>query len=179
MRHFIFLIVLAMFTSALAKETQILIGGEFGQSKQEWKDHTGEWESSFGLRLGAETKDSRIYLSYNYQETKDLLKDLYGVESTFESHILVMNFDAKTNQYYGFFRGFAGINVGAIYSKWTLPTEQDSTNLIYGGQAGLIIDLSKNIYLESGFKYSFTNSEDDDINPSNIMNYYGALNFKF
>ena len=179
MKYLIYLALLVIATSASAQNTQVFIGGEFGQSKSEWDDHTGEWEATFGLRAGVETDESRIYLSYNYSEIEDLIFD----DTTYESHALVMNFDAKTKKHYGFLRVFAGINIGAIYSEWDLNNplteDQDDINLLYGAQAGLIIDVVDNIYIETGFKYSLTDAKKDEINPANIMNYYGALNFKF
>lgn len=181
MKLILTVLLLSIFSLASAQDYQVLVGGEFGQSKGEWGDYDGEWENSFGARIGVETEKTRIYLSYNYLEIDDFL----FVNTQYESHTALMNFDAKTDKYYKFFRGFAGIHVGALYSKWDLgvnPTtdsSKDDTNLVYGGQAGLIIDIVSSIYLETGFKYSFTNASSDSINPADVMNYYGALNFKF
>jgi len=183
------LVLLAFFTSVFAKDYQILVGAEFGQSKDKWADYTGEWEDEFGIRIGAEADKARIYLSYNYIKTEDLAKEVHGRSNTFESHKVVLNFDAKTDKYYKFLRGFVGGHLGALYSEWDLGHDparanskddtRDDTDFIYGAQAGLIIDLLENAYLEAGLRYSLTNAGSDSINPADIMNYYGAVNFKF
>ncbi|PHR54277.1 MAG: hypothetical protein COA44_13750 [Arcobacter sp.] len=185
MKLMLYMITLALFTSVFAQDFQILIGGEFGQTKHKWKDYTGEWENDFGMRLGGETDESRIYLSYNYVEIKDFIPDRNGKDTNFKTHTALLNFDAKTPKYYKVFRGFVGVHVGALYSQWDLgddPTagdNKDDTNFIYGAKAGIIIDLFDSFYLESGLKYSLINASSDSITPSDIINYYGAVNLKF
>jgi len=181
MKKMVFFILLTLLTSICsASDTKILLGGEFGQTQGDWNDYTGEREDSFGLRAGVETKETRIYASYNYLKTKDF----NYVNTDFESHIATMNFSAKTKKYYDFIRSFIGVHLGLIYSKWNLgeyvPLEdKDDINLVLGGQAGIIIDVVENAYLEAGYRYSFTNANTSSINPGSIQVFYGALNFKF
>lgn len=159
---------------------QILIGAQYGQSEGDWNDYTGDWEDSYGLRLGIEDENTRIYISYDYSESEDFS----FVNTDFQSHILLANFDAKTSKYYGFLRVFAGGHLGAIYSEWNLgqysPLEdEDNTDFIAGAHVGFIIDVIDNAYLEAGYRFSMTSASSDSINPGKIQTVYGALNFKF
>ncbi len=178
----ILLLGLLILSSALyaASDYKILIGAEYGQSEGSWNSTTGDWEDSLGIRIGAENDESRIFLSYHYQK----VEDFDFVNTDFESQVLNANFEAKTEKYYGFARGFAGAHIGVIYSEWNLgfytPLEdEDDLNLIFGAQAGFILDIIDNAYLEAGYRYSVTDADKSTINPASIQTFYGALNFKF
>jgi len=181
MKKILMFVLLTLVSSVYADSGyKILVGGEFGQAKGNWDDYTGEWEDSFGLRAGVETDRTRIYISYNYTKSEDF----NFVNTDFESHMIVMNFGAKTDKYYGLFRGFVGGHAGVLYSLWNLgeypPLEdEDDVNLVIGGQAGIIIDVIDNAYLEAGYRYSLTDADNDSINPGSIQTYYGAINLKF
>ncbi len=177
MKKIVLLVLLAFVTSASAKNTQVLVGAEFGQSKSSWENYTGKEEDNLGARVGVETEESRIYVSYNYAKTEDFI--FTGID--FETQTLVLNLEAKTKPYYGILRAFVGGHLGAIYStlKDGVSPDEDDTDFIYGAQGGILVDVTNNISLEAAYKYSWTNSSDNSINPDNIGTYYGALNIKF
>jgi len=180
MKNILFIMLLALFSSVYASDYKILAGLEYGQSKGTWNDYTGDLENNFGLRVGTETKETRIFFSYNYS----LVENFNFANTDYTSHIAAMNFEAKTKKYYGFLRAFAGMHLGAIYSTWDLGfypplSDEDATDFLFGGQTGVIVDVIENIYFEAGYRLSLTTASDSSINPGNIQTFYGALNLKF
>jgi len=180
MKNILLIMLLALFTSTYASDYKILVGGAYGQSENTWNDFTGDLEDNIGLKIGTETRNSRIYLSYNYS----LVEDFNFANTDYTSHIAAMNFEAKTKKHYGFLRAFAGMHLGAIYSIWNLGfypplSDEEEVDFLFGGQAGVIIDVVENIYLEAGYRLSLTTASDSSINPGNVQTFYGALNLKF
>jgi len=169
--------VLAAMTTAQALNYDVMAGFEFGQAKASSDEVSleEEWQDSFGGRVGVETKESRIYGSYHYIDS-----DIDNSGVTYETHVLSLNLEAKTKAYYKILRAFVGGHIGAIYSDLQTPlVEQDDTDLIYGAQAGILVDITENIYLETGYRHSWTNAGDDSVNPDTVQSYYGAINLKF
>lgn len=159
---------------------QVLIGAEYGQAEGKWNTTTGDWEDLIGIRAGVETDESRIFVSYHYQK----LEDFDFVNTDYETQMLNANFEAKTQKYYGAFRVFAGGHVGVMYSEWSLGyysplTDEDDFNVMFGAQAGIILDLIDNAYLEAGYRYSLTDADTSSINPASVQSFYGAVNIKF
>jgi len=180
MKNILLIMLMALFSSTYAADYKILVGGEYGQSESTWKDFTGDLQDNYGLRIGTETKETRIFLSYNYS----MVEDFNFANTDYESHIAAMNFEAKTKKHYGFLRAFAGMHLGAIYSTWNLSTypplqDEDELDFLFGGQAGVIVDVLENIYLEAGYRISLTTASDSSINAGNIQTFYGAVNLKF
>lgn len=169
------IIVLVTVSTAQASNYQIMAGAEFGQSEGEWNDYSGDWEDNIGGRVGVETKESRIYVSYNSVDT-----EIDTSSVSFKSQTLVLNLEAKTRPNLKILSVFVGGHIGAIYSETDTPWfTKDETNLIFGAQAGVLIDIIDNLNLEVGYKYSFTNANNNSANPDNIQTYYGAINLKF
>jgi len=183
MKKILTVILLALLSSGsvyAGSGYQVLVGAQYGQSEGDWDDYTGDWEDSYGLRLGIEDESTRMYLSYEYSKSEDFS----FVNTDFESHVLLANFDAKTDKHYGFLRVFVGGHLGAIYSEWNLAQyaplkDEDDTDFIGGAQIGLIIDVIDYAYIEAGYRFSLTSASSDSINPGRVQTVYGALNFKF
>jgi opacity protein-like surface antigen len=169
------LMALTTLTAAQASDYSIMAGMEVGQSKGEWNNYSRDSENNIGGRIGIETKESRIYASYNSIDT-----ELEASSSSVKSQTLVLNLETKTRPTLKIFRAFVGGHIGAIYSEIDTPWYiKDEANLIYGAQIGILMDIVDNLGLEAGYKYSFTNANNDSPNPENIQTYYGAINLKF
>lgn len=169
--------ILLILTNVQASDHQIIGGVEFGQSKSEWDGFTGDRDNSIGARLGVETKESRIYVSYNNIDTDT---DIDSKSINFEGHTLALNLEAIAKPYLKILRVFVGGHMGAIHSELDTPWyTSDETNFIYGAQTGVLIDIMDNSNLEIGYKYSWTTADEDTSNPENIQTCYTAINLKF
>ncbi len=170
MKKIVLLALLASLSSVYAASGEkILIGAEYGVAKGKKDKYYSHSIDNIGLRAGIENKKTRIYGSYNYINDDKAASDP-------ETHILVLNLEAKTEKYYNFFRAFAGFHVGAIYTD--VATE-DETDALGGVQAGGLMELTDAITLEAGVKYSWTTSDRNSINVIALGSAYGAVNFKF
>lgn len=152
-------------------KSQIMVGAELGKIKGEKSGNKTDWFGHASVRAGVETEETRIYVSADNRNGEDSLEDRGTM-------ILALNLEAKTKKYYKFFRAFAGGNIGAINSK-NKSIDKEDTDAIGGFQAGALMEVTENITLEAGYKYSWTTADTDSLNPDSTQKYYGALNLKF
>jgi len=164
-----------MLMSTYALGAQTIAGLELGASKGDWNSNKGDWEENFGVRLGVETDTTRIYGAYNYVKNEI---DTAPIE--IQSHSATLNIEAKAESYHDMLIPFIGAHIGAIYSELeTLGQSDDTTDVIYGLQAGVLIDMNQNMNLEVGYKHSKVNTDENSQNPDNLQTVYMAVNLKF
>ncbi|MDF1881634.1 outer membrane beta-barrel protein [Sulfurimonas sp. MAG313] len=170
------LAALALASSLQAQEYESMLGFELAQTRGYVSNTNYRWSNSFGARVGAETGLSRVYVNYNYIDADSSVST-----GTYAIQTLELNIEAKTRPYFDRLRGFAGGHVGAVYSRIKVPIrnfDQDDFDLIYGVQGGMIVEFTDNLYLEIGYKYSWTQSKEYDVNFERLESVYGAFNFK-
>lgn len=120
---------------------------------------------SYGLRLGAENEEWRTMFVINYYDS-----DVHNVEKAF---LALDYFFLKSNTANNYaLQPYLGLNVG--YMNYESSTE-DVSGLIYGGQAGIVLDVMSNIDLDVGYRYSLSSSDEFDHTGEVIF----GINYKF
>lgn len=128
-----------------------------------------------GLKVGAQTKDYKVYLNANYYDADDFdYLATYGVGLQY-----MFNFSKIMNV-------FLGVN-GGIANMRFLPAGEANTRTIsdpyFGGEAGVNIHMGEKIDLELGARfYSMDASNsiaDVKYTFDNMISAYASVNFKF
>ena len=148
---------------------------EYGVKTKNIQDDTSL--SHIGLKLGAESKDYRVFLSGKYFSDSNSRFDYvttYGAE-------LQYKFNAAK-----FLNFFIGVNGGLANLKFRLPSESFSRTLkepYFGGDIGTNIHLGKVVDLEFGGRVIAINGVNTisgtSVQVGNIISGYGSLIFKW
>ena len=104
--------------------------------------------TSIGLRLGAQNEEWRTMVGLTYFDAEGRnVERLYGsidyfflTSDTGESFV---------------FKPFIGVNVG--YANYE-STEVDQDGMVYGGQAGVVVNALDNLSIDVGYRYSLSSS---------------------
>jgi len=100
-----------------------------------------------GIKIGAESKDYRMFVSGRYFDAKDFSKlDTLGLEFQYK-----FNFSKPVNFFLGANVGYAYMKVGAQPDKG-LPSV-DTTSVYYGADTGFNYHLNELIDLEAGVRF--------------------------
>jgi len=104
--------------------------------------------TSIGLRLGAQNEEWRTTIGLNYFDAEGRnVEKLYGSIDYF--------FFKTDGSESSIFNPFLGFSVG--YANYE-SSEVDEDGFVYGGQAGLIIELLDDVSLDIGYRYTLSNS---------------------
>ena len=108
--------------------------------------------TSVGIQLGAMNDEWRTTVGLNYFDNEDRnVEELYGS---------VDYFFLKTEVSESLiFNPFIGFTVG--YANYESPGV-DADGFVYGGQAGLMIDVLDNVSLNTGYRYTLSNTSEFD-----------------
>ena len=145
--------------------TKGFIGLESGYAMVEGErlndfNHKGDG-AEFGLRFGAQSNEWRATFAFDYfdssSDDQNVEKGLLMVDYFF------FNSDSEIN-----IRPFIGANVGLINYE---STGVDTTDFVYGGQAGVVFGLGQSVDLDLSYRYSLSGSE--------RVNSLGSLLFGF
>lgn len=155
--------LIAASTAVMATEYSPFVGGEWITTELELDSgvKTGH-EVAWGVRAGLAADNHRVYINYGQGETGSGV-DVSGMG---------INLDGVTAPYkftdYLATRFFVGGHIGS--------TEYDDTyDLAYGVQGGVLFDFTANLSLEAGARYSFSEVNGVD----HAETFYGAVNFQF
>jgi len=104
---------------------------------------------SFGVRVGAQNEEWRTIVGFSHYD-----QDEYAVEKLFLSiDYLFFKYD-EFNDYE--IQPYVGVNVGyANYEQGVI----DESGLIYGGQAGLIVNVMEQFDVDLGYRYSLSSAD--------------------
>jgi opacity protein-like surface antigen len=108
--------------------------------------------TSVGIRLGAQNNEWRTTVGLNYFDAEGRnVEKLYGS---------IDYFFLKTEVSESLiFKPFLGFTVG--YANYE-SDEIEADGFVYGGQAGILIDISENVSVDVGYKYTLSNSSEFD-----------------
>jgi opacity protein-like surface antigen len=108
--------------------------------------------TSIGIRIGAMNDEWRTTVGLNYFDAEGRnVEKLYGS---------IDYFFLKTEVSESLvFKPFLGFTVG--YANYE-SNEVDSDGFIYGGQAGILMDVFDNVSVDVGYRYTLSNSSEFD-----------------
>ncbi len=105
-----------------------------------------------GLKLGAQNQEWRTSLVLNYYDNEDEDQN-YEKAMIMIDYFLINAYENETN-----IRPYIGANLGYMGYESTFIDESDFT---YGGQAGLVVNVS-NIDVDLSYRYSLFNGDTAD-----------------
>lgn len=114
---------------------------------------------AFGLRLGAQNDNYRTTLVYNYYDNVDEDQNLQMGLVTIDYYVLSSEAASVT------IKPFIGLNVGYMGYESTFV---DDSDFLYGGQAGVVVNVSEKIDIDLSYRYSLAYE-------SIAMDHFGVL----
>lgn len=118
--------------------------GPFGEY-----NHIGD-DVEFGLRLGAQNDAWRTLLILNYFDSSSDDQEYIKGLATFD-YLITKESD---------FKPFIGVNLGYINYTTSNPTgDDDDSGFLYGGQAGLLYNVTESIQVDLSYRYSFSSAD--------------------
>ncbi|CAA6819450.1 MAG: Unknown protein [uncultured Sulfurovum sp.] len=135
-------------------ESQKFIGIEAGISEVQGGiaseiDGSTSKGTTFGLRVGARAEEWRTLFSVNNfdDEGRNVEKLLLAVDYLFLGEDALVDYAMQP---------YIGLNAG--YANYeSLGVDEDG--FLYGGQAGIIVDIVEELSLDIGFRYSLSSSD--------------------
>lgn len=134
---------------------------------------------SYGLKIGAQSENYRVFLSARHYDTSGNLDRLntYGGELQY-----LFNFHKKANFFIGANGGIADIRIGAQTTGSTFPAAKKQTPY-YGVDAGFNVHASELIDVELGYRYSKIKDNITQGNYTysvdNLSAFYGSVIIKW
>ena len=129
------------------------LGAELGYATVDGQKAGGAFHEGsaleYGLRFGAQSNEWRATFLFDYFNSTD---DDQSVEKGF----LMIDYFLFESESSINIRPFVGANVGLINYESTLV---DTTDFVYGGQAGVAFGINENIDLDLSYRYSLSGSE--------------------
>lgn len=136
-------------------ENEVFIGLEVGYSEVQG-ERIGFFENknsdvSYGARIGAQSDEWRAMFLYNYYNNS-------GSDQNLEQGLVTLDyfFMGKDSSEDTTFSPYFGANVGYANYESSFVDESD---MIYGGQAGLVIDVMESVDLDFAYRYSWSNGD--------------------
>ena len=122
-----------------------LLGGVNGISSPNYSDSN----INYGIHLGAQNGDWRTTLLYNYYNNDVSNQNL-------ETGLLTVDYFFTKNKPSSFsFRPYLGVNIGyGNYESTNLP---NGNGMLYGAEAGFVVDITDNIDVDVSYRHSFSN----------------------
>jgi len=106
----------------------------------------------FGIKLGSQNEEWRAAFAIDYYDNED-------EDQNYEKALILLDYflvNSQSNEMN--LRPYLGVNVGYMAYESTFIDESD---LIYGGQAGLVVNMD-NIDMDLSYRYSLFNGESAD-----------------
>jgi len=120
---------------------------------------------SYGLRLGAENEAWRTMFILDYYDS-----DVHNVEKAFLTmDYFFLRSDGISNSA---LQPYIGLNLGYMNFE---SSSEDASGLLYGGQAGIVLDMMENIDLDLGYRYSLSGTDEFDHSGEVVF----GINYKF
>ena len=102
---------------------------------------------AFGLRFGAQNDEYRTMLLFDYYDNAD-------EDQTYEVGMLTIDYFVISSEAASVtIKPFVGLNVGYMNYESTLV---DDSDFVYGGQAGVVVNVSEKIDIDLSYRYSMT-----------------------
>jgi opacity protein-like surface antigen len=125
---------------------------------------TGDYDIEYGLRIGAEKEQWRTTFIFDYYNSSKNDQNIEQGYLTLDYYILEKE---------SAFRPYIGINVG--YGNYESTFVEDS-GFLYGGQAGVVLEVAGKMNFDLGYRYSLSDAEAFDHIGSFIFGFNYLLN---
>ncbi len=109
--------------------------------------YTGDYDIEFGLRIGAEKDEWRTTLLFDYYDSADN-------DQNVEKALMTLDYYLLNNE--SIFKPYIGVNIG--YGNYESTLVEDS-GLLYGGQAGIVINAAEMINLDVSYRHSLSGTD--------------------
>ena len=102
----------------------------------------------YGIRLGAQTDEWRTILAFDYYDDSD------NDQNVEKGYLMVDYFLFQDSE--SAFKPFIGLNVG--YANYESTLVEDN-GFLYGGQAGVVVNVAESIDLDLSYRYSLSSAD--------------------
>ena len=128
------------------------------------RDYKGS-DIEYGIRLGAQKEDWRTTLTFNYFDgTND------GYEQNYEKGLVSFDYFLMKGSS---LKPYLGVNVG--YINYESTNDIDMSGFVYGGQAGIVLNIAGKVDLDLMYRYSLSNATQEDHDAS--LDHVGSIVF--
>jgi len=110
-------------------------------------DFVGDYDVEFGIRIGAQNDEWRTTFIFDYYDSSDN-------DQNIEKGYLTLDYFLFSNG--SALKPYIGVNVG--YANYE-STFVDDSGFLYGGQAGIVIDVAEMINLDLSYRYSLSDAD--------------------
>jgi hypothetical protein len=125
---------------------------------------------SYGIRVGAQNDEWRTTLLYNYYNNTDLGIEETTNQGSFNLDYFLWAMETSSLQ----IKPFVGLHVGYMNYEWLLNgVGVDESDVFFGGQVGISLEVINVVELDLGYKYSKTNINTLD----NLGSFFLGLNY--
>jgi len=148
-------------------ESVPFIGAELGIAKVQGSQPSDTSnDQSYGLRVGAQNEQWRTTITLNYFDSNK-----HNVEKLFLSvdYFFLKSDTIGDYPLYPYF----GTNLG--YANFESTGGADANGLLYGAQAGIILNITEDIGFDIGYRYSLSASDELDHTSDVIF----SLNYQY
>jgi opacity protein-like surface antigen len=125
---------------------------------------TGDYDVEYGFRIGAQRDQWRTTFIFDYYDSSKNDQNVEQGYLTLDYYILEKE---------SAFRPYIGINIG--YGNYESTFVEDS-GLLYGGQAGVVLNVAGKMNFDLGYRYSLSDVEAFDHIGSFIFGFNYFLN---
>ena len=131
-------------------EVQGTVGFGPSDDMQFEQDFIGDNDVEFGFRIGAQNDEWRTTFLFDYYDSTDN-------DQNYEKGLFTIDYFPFANE--SAFKPYLGFNVG--YASYE-STYVDDSGLLYGGQAGVVIEVADMLNVDLGYRYSLSEMDDLD-----------------
>jgi len=136
-------------------DTQTFIGVEVGYSEVQGQRigtvETTDSDVSYGFRIGAQTAEWRTTLLYNYFDSADSDQNTEQGLATLDYFLLGGQSSSKS-----MFKPYIGANIGYVNYESSFV---DEGGMIYGGQAGVVVNVAETVDLDFSYRHSLSSTD--------------------
>jgi len=165
----VMLLMMGTVSASDALKSQTFIGFEIAGTDLDSNASAGT-NISYGIRVGAQNDEWRTTLLYNYYNNSDS-----GIEETTNQGSFNLDYFMWTTETNGLhIKPFVGMHVGYMNYEWLENgLEIDESDLYFGGQVGVSLEVIDVVEIDLGYRYSKTNIDSLD----NIGSVFLGLNY--
>ncbi|PHS33967.1 MAG: hypothetical protein COA92_02700 [Sulfurovum sp.] len=165
----VMLLMMGTVSASDALKSQTFIGFEIAGTDLDSNASAGT-NISYGIRVGAQNDEWRTTLLYNHYNSS-----ASGIEETINQGSFNLDYfmwTTETNSLH--IKPFVGMHVGYMNYEWLENgLAIDESDLFFGGQVGVSLEVIDVVEIDLGYKYSKTNID----NLNNIGSFFLGLNY--
>ena len=127
------------------------VQGDVGYMKDDMvvikPNFTGDYDVEFGFKIGAQNNEWRTTFVFDYYDSTDN-------DQNIEKGYLTLDYFLLNNE--STFQPYIGLNIG--YANYESSYVDDS-GILYGAQAGIVLDIAEMVNVDIGYRYSLSDAD--------------------